>query len=49
VPAALANILFQAVLVAGGNLSYLNWLTVVPALWCLDDSVVAPLFGAGAR
>jgi len=32
-------ILFQAVLILSGNLSFLNWLTIVPALACFDDSV----------
>jgi hypothetical protein len=31
-------ILFQVTLILGGNLSFLNWLTIVPALACLDDS-----------
>ena len=30
-------ILFQIVLILSGNLSFLNWLTVVPALACFDD------------
>ena len=29
---------FQLFLIASGNLSFLNWLTIVPALACLDDS-----------
>src|SRR5471030_2952050 len=29
---------FQGVLIASGNLSFLNWLTLVPCLACLDDS-----------
>ena len=32
-------VLFQAFLIASGNLSFLNWLTIVPALACFDDSV----------
>ena len=35
--AGLVIIAFQLVLIASGNLSYLNWLTIVPALACLDD------------
>lgn len=31
-------IAFQFVLVLSGNLSFLNWLTIVPALACFDDS-----------
>ncbi len=32
-------VLFQVTLIASGNLSFLNWLTIVPALACFDDSV----------
>lgn len=31
-------VVFQATLIASGNLSFLNWLTMVPALACFDDS-----------
>lgn len=30
-------VLFQATLMLSGNLSFLNWLTIVPALACFDD------------
>jgi hypothetical protein len=30
---------FQVTLILSGNLSFLNWLTIVPALACLDDGV----------
>ncbi len=30
---------FQIVLILSGNLSFLNWLTLVPALACFDDGV----------
>jgi hypothetical protein len=30
-------VLFQAMLISSGNLSFLNWLTIVPALACFDD------------
>ena len=36
-------ILFQLTLIAGGNLSFLNWLTIVPALACIDDAVWAKI------
>jgi hypothetical protein len=36
-------LLFQAMLLASGNLSFLNWLTIVPALACFDDAVWAKL------
>jgi hypothetical protein len=32
-------VLFQLLLVASGNLSFLNWLSIVPALACFDDTV----------
>lgn len=31
-------VLFQGFLIVSGNLSFLNWLTIVPALACFDDS-----------
>ena len=34
-------VLFQATLLLSGNLSFLNWLTIVPALACFDDAVWA--------
>ena len=30
---------FQIILILSGNLSFLNWLTIVPALACFDDSL----------
>lgn len=27
----------QVLLIMSGNLSFLNWLTILPAIWCLDD------------
>lgn len=35
--AGVVIILFQFNLILSGNLSFLNWLTIVPALACLDD------------
>lgn len=32
-------IIFQLVLVLSGNLSFLNWLTIIPALACFDDGL----------
>jgi len=32
-------VVFQGVLILSGNLSFLNWLTIVPALACFDDSL----------
>jgi len=34
---------FQVVLILSGNLSFLNWLTIVPALACFDDSLLSKL------
>lgn len=36
-------VLFQLVLIFSGNLSFLNWLTIVPALACLDDALLRRL------
>jgi hypothetical protein len=36
-------ILFQIALIVGGNLSFLNWLSIVPALACLDDGFWAKI------
>lgn len=35
--AGIVIILFQLVIFASGNLSFLNWLTIIPAFACLDD------------
>jgi hypothetical protein len=34
-------LLFQAILILSGNLSFLNWLTIVPVLACFDDGLLA--------
>ncbi|HEU4401922.1 MAG TPA: lipase maturation factor family protein [Candidatus Polarisedimenticolia bacterium] len=31
---------FQVILITSGNLSFLNWLTIVPILACFDDSLL---------
>jgi len=36
--AAVVVILFQVVLILSGNLSFLNWLTILPVLACFDDA-----------
>jgi Lipase maturation factor len=36
---AIVVILFQLNLIISGNLSFLNWLTIVPALACIDDGL----------
>ncbi|KAL0617201.1 Lipase maturation factor 1 [Plecturocebus cupreus] len=41
------QLLFQAVLIVSGNLSFLNWLTMVPSLACFDDAALGFLFPSG--
>jgi lipase maturation factor 1 len=36
----IVQLIFQSVLVACGNLSFLNWLTMVPAIMCLVDALL---------
>ncbi|MEJ7602963.1 MAG: lipase maturation factor family protein [Kofleriaceae bacterium] len=38
--AGLGLALFQLILIVSGNLAFLNWLTLVPILACLDDDFV---------
>ncbi|OWF49534.1 Lipase maturation factor 1 [Mizuhopecten yessoensis] len=38
------QVLFQVILITSGNLSFLNWLTIVPSLACFDDTSVAWMF-----
>ncbi|XP_023044907.1 lipase maturation factor 1 isoform X1 [Piliocolobus tephrosceles] len=40
------QILFQAILIISGNLSFLNWLTMVPSLACFDDAALGFLFSS---
>ena len=35
--AGLCMIIFQVVLIVSGNLSFLNWLTILPCILCVDD------------
>jgi hypothetical protein len=44
--AAAAMIGFQVVLILSGNLAFLNWLTIVPAIACLDDAALRRLVPA---
>ncbi|MBZ5711474.1 lipase maturation factor family protein [Nannocystis pusilla] len=44
--AALGMIAFQLTLIVSGNLSFLNWLTLVPLLACLDDAFLRRLLPA---
>jgi hypothetical protein len=41
--AGLAMVALQVVLIVSGNLSFLNWLTIVPILACFDDAFLARL------
>lgn len=49
IPAAVMQLLFQTVLILGGNLAFLNWLTMAAMLWCLDDTFLEPLFGMHSK
>ncbi len=42
--AGIIIISFQVVLILSGNLSFLNWLTIVPALACFDDRFLGKIF-----
>jgi hypothetical protein len=43
------QLVFQSILISSGNLSFLNWLTMVPAIACLDDAFLAKLFGPATQ
>lgn len=45
----LVQISFQMILILSGNLSFLNWLTIVPGIMCMDDAFLAPLFSSCAQ
>lgn len=38
---------FQGILITSGNFSFLNWLTMLPSLYCFDDAFVSKLFSPG--
>ena len=40
---------FQVLLIVSGNLSFLNWLTIVPAIACFDDAFFSKLVPARLR
>lgn len=42
--AGVVIVLFQINIILSGNLSFLNWLTIIPALACFDDGFWAKLF-----
>ena len=39
----------QVVLILSGNLSFLNWLTILPAIFCFDDRSLQWLFSSSSR
>jgi hypothetical protein len=41
--AGVVIVLFQLAIILSGNLAFLNWLTIIPALACFDDSFWAKL------
>jgi hypothetical protein len=41
--AGIGFVVFQVSLIVSGNLSFLNWLTIVPALACFDDAFLGKL------
>ncbi|XP_048351497.1 lipase maturation factor 1 [Sphaerodactylus townsendi] len=40
------QMLFQVLLIVSGNLSFLNWLTLIPSLACFDDASLGFLFSS---
>ncbi|XP_035876997.1 lipase maturation factor 1 isoform X4 [Phyllostomus discolor] len=38
---------YEVVLIVSGNLSFLNWLTIVPSVACFDDAALGFLFPSG--
>ena len=46
IAAGVTMLLFQIVLIVSGNLSFLNWLTIVPVLACFDDALLARVLPA---
>ena len=42
-------IFFQVVLILSGNLSFLNWLTILPSIMCFDDKILACCFSVSSH
>ena len=42
--AGIVTVLFQGSIIVSGNLSWLNWLTIVVAMSCFDDAMLSKLF-----
>ena len=38
------QMIFQIILISTGNLSFLNWLTILPSIWFFDDKIWVGLF-----
>ena len=36
-------------LIISGNLSFLNWLTILPSIFCFDDATLSCLFSETTR
>jgi hypothetical protein len=41
--AGIVIVIFQITLIVSGNLSFLNWLTIVPAIACFDDGLLSKI------
>ncbi|CAM9331072.1 unnamed protein product, partial [Sphacelaria rigidula] len=41
--------LFQLAIIISGNLSFLNYLTILPFIWCFDDRALAWMFSDATR
>lgn len=42
----LLSLLPKVLLIVSGNLSFLNWLTIVPSIACFDDAALGFLFSS---
>nr|XP_039274216.1 lipase maturation factor 1-like [Styela clava] len=47
--AGASQILFQVILVISGNLSFLNWLTILPSICCFDDASLSWMFSTKSK
>lgn len=47
--AGFVHIIFQIILILSGNLSFLNWLTILPSICCFDDKFFEPLFSQESK
>ena len=37
------------ILIISGNLSFLNWLTILPSIFCFDDATLSCLFSKATK